>query len=70
MDSKQIVNEDEKKREKRLKARRLNYLKKKTDGNESSREKKFAKRRQMRQNESVECRKIRLEATQAYITRN
>ena len=65
-DSKKIVNEDEKKREKRLKARRLNYLKKKTDGNESSREKKLAKRRQMRQNESVECRKNRLEATQAY----
>ena len=43
-DSKKIVNEDGKKREKRLKARCLNYLKKKTDGNESSREKKLAKR--------------------------
>ena len=65
-DSKKIANEDEKKREKKLKACRLNYLKKKTNENESSREKRLAKRREVRQNESVECRKNRLEAMQAY----
>ena len=65
-DSKKIANEDEKKREKKLKACRLNYLKKNTNENESSREKRLAKRREVRQNESVECRKNRLEAMQAY----
>ena len=59
MIEKKIANEDAKKREKRQKTW---CIKKKTKENESSREKRLAKRRQMRENESVQCRKNRLTA--------
>ena len=62
MIEKKIANEDAKKREKRQKTWCINYLKKKTNENESRLEKRLAKCRQMRENESVQCRKNRLTA--------